>query len=301
MVLVWTAALIVVFAVAAGWPSTARAQEGQLLSPAAGAAVQGMVTVRGLATHHDFRKWQLDLVVQGDGDHAHFLALSEQPAEGPTIMATFDSRLFPDGVQYLRLRVVRADQNYDEYFQPILIANSQAAMAGLRGAALTTPRPTRAAGPVRVSNAAASTPTATPTATPTETPTPVPTPIIRTDVPDGDRWITVDLSDQWLVAYQGEVPVFEGAVSTGMEGWHTLPGEFSVYLKYEETRMRGEDYDTPDVPWTMYYSGDFAIHGAYWHQSFGTPVSHGCVNLPVDQAQALYEWAPIGTRVVVTR
>ena len=63
--------------------------------------------------------------------------------------------------------------------------------------------------------------------------------------------------------------------------------------------MRGPGYDTPDVPWTMYYSGSFAIHGAYWHDNFGTPVSHGCVNLRVPEAQALYDWSSVGTRVVV--
>jgi lipoprotein-anchoring transpeptidase ErfK/SrfK len=49
----------------------------------------------------------------------------------------------------------------------------------------------------------------------------------------------------------------------------------------------------------MYYSGGFAIHGAYWHENFGTPVSHGCVNLRVPEAKALYDWASVGTRVVV--
>ena len=79
-----------------------------------------------------------------------------------------------------------------------------------------------------------------------------------------------------------------------------MPGIFQVYRKYEQTRMTGADYDTPDVPWTMYYSGGFAIHGAYWHNNFGTPVSHGCVNLRVPEAKALYEWAAMGTEVVVT-
>ncbi|MBK8795518.1 MAG: L,D-transpeptidase [Anaerolineales bacterium] len=93
--------------------------------------------------------------------------------------------------------------------------------------------------------------------------------------------------------------VFETTVSTGKPGFRTLPGEFAVYLRFEKARMRGIDYDTPDVPWTMYYSGDFAIHGAYWHDNFGRPVSHGCVNLRVPEAQALYTWADMGTRVVV--
>ncbi|MCB0054699.1 MAG: L,D-transpeptidase, partial [Caldilineaceae bacterium] len=102
-------------------------------------------------------------------------------------------------------------------------------------------------------------------------------------------------------AWQGDVPIFETTVSTGKPGFRTLPGTFAVYRKYEETRMRGIDYDTPDVPWTMYYDGSFAIHGAYWHNNFGTPVSHGCVNLRVPEAKALFEWADVGTEVVVTQ
>ncbi len=130
---------------------------------------------------------------------------------------------------------------------------------------------------------------------------PEPAPVaFRTDAPaDGKKWIEIDISDQHLTAWQGDVPVFETTVSTGKPGYRTLPGVFNVYSKYEQTRMRGVDYDTPDVPWTMYYSGGFAIHGAYWHNNFGTPVSHGCVNLRVPEAKALYEWAPMGTEVVV--
>jgi lipoprotein-anchoring transpeptidase ErfK/SrfK len=130
-----------------------------------------------------------------------------------------------------------------------------------------------------------------------------PAPIVfRADAPaDGKKWIEVDISDQRLTAWQGDVPVFETTVSTGKPGFRTLPGVFNVYRKYEKTRMTAYDYDTPDVPWTMYYSGGFAIHGAYWHNNFGTPVSHGCVNLRVPEAQALYEWAPMGTEVVVNQ
>jgi lipoprotein-anchoring transpeptidase ErfK/SrfK len=60
-------------------------------------------------------------------------------------------------------------------------------------------------------------------------------------------------------------------------------------------------YDVPGVPWNLYFTQQGAvIHGAYWHNSFGTPYSHGCVNLPPDQAKKLYAWATIGTQVVVT-
>ena len=63
--------------------------------------------------------------------------------------------------------------------------------------------------------------------------------------------------------------------------------------------MVGEDYNVPDVPNVMYYSGNYAIHGAYWHRSFGIPISHGCTNVAPDHAAWLYRWAAVGTPVVV--
>lgn len=63
--------------------------------------------------------------------------------------------------------------------------------------------------------------------------------------------------------------------------------------------MRGADYDVPNVPYTMYYHRGYALHGAYWHRKFGTPVSHGCVNLAVNHAKWLFNWAGVGTSVIV--
>lgn len=65
--------------------------------------------------------------------------------------------------------------------------------------------------------------------------------------------------------------------------------------------MRGEDYDVPNVPYVMYYDRGYGIHGAYWHNNFGTPVSHGCVNLAPNHAKWLFDWAEVGTKVVVQR
>jgi lipoprotein-anchoring transpeptidase ErfK/SrfK len=79
----------------------------------------------------------------------------------------------------------------------------------------------------------------------------------------------------------------------------TIRGAFAVAHKYDRERMTGPGYDTPDVPWTMYFKWGFAIHGAYWHNNFGTPVSHGCVNMRLHEAKVLYEWAEVGTEVVV--
>nr|WP_283761534.1 L,D-transpeptidase [Roseofilum halophilum] len=79
----------------------------------------------------------------------------------------------------------------------------------------------------------------------------------------------------------------------------TPRGSFAIQSKHEVARMRGDGYDLPDVPYTMYYSGHYAIHGAYWHHQFGTPVSHGCVNVAVDHAQWLFNWTELGTPVIV--
>lgn len=117
----------------------------------------------------------------------------------------------------------------------------------------------------------------------------------------GKRVIEIDLSDQTLTAWQGDVPILRTYVSTGKSSTPTVPGQFSVYHKLDSQHMFGADYDLPGVPWVMYYYGNFAIHGAYWHNAFGVPTSHGCVNMTVDEAQALYEWASVGTEVRVNQ
>ncbi|MBD1872991.1 L,D-transpeptidase [Nodosilinea sp. FACHB-131] len=114
-----------------------------------------------------------------------------------------------------------------------------------------------------------------------------------------ERWFQIDLSSQRLTAWEGDTPVYAVIVSTGKRSTPTVTGVFEVQSMHRTTRMRGADYDVPDVPWTMYFYRGYAIHGAYWHHNFGTPVSHGCVNVAVDHAQWLYNWADLGTPVVV--
>lgn len=113
------------------------------------------------------------------------------------------------------------------------------------------------------------------------------------------RWIEIQLSTQRLIAWEGKTPAWAVIISTGKAATPTLPGVYAVQVKYRTARMQGDGYDIPDVPFTMYYSGGYGIHGAYWHNKFGTPVSHGCVNLAVDQAEKLFSWASVGTPVVV--
>jgi lipoprotein-anchoring transpeptidase ErfK/SrfK len=113
------------------------------------------------------------------------------------------------------------------------------------------------------------------------------------------RWIEIDLSDQRLSAWNGKTLVRAFMVSTGKRRTPTPTGTFAVQSKYTSTRMQGEDYNVPDVPYAMFFSGGYAMHGAYWHNSFGTPISHGCINLQVSSARWLYNWADVGTPVVI--
>ncbi|NEQ04766.1 MAG: L,D-transpeptidase [Moorea sp. SIO4E2] len=77
----------------------------------------------------------------------------------------------------------------------------------------------------------------------------------------------------------------------GKDSTPTHPGTFTIQSKRRKDRMRGADYDLANVPYAMYYHRGYAIHGAYWHRKFGTPVSHGCVNVAVDHAEWLFDWA----------
>ncbi|HEY9801621.1 MAG TPA: L,D-transpeptidase [Leptolyngbyaceae cyanobacterium] len=115
------------------------------------------------------------------------------------------------------------------------------------------------------------------------------------------RRIEIDLSQQRLFAWEGKKLVHSFRVSTGKRSTPTPVGKFTINSKYRINRMRGPGYDIPDVPYAMYFYRGYAIHGAYWHNSFGTPVSHGCVNLPVKQARKLYNWTTPGTLVIVRR
>jgi lipoprotein-anchoring transpeptidase ErfK/SrfK len=113
------------------------------------------------------------------------------------------------------------------------------------------------------------------------------------------RWIDIDLSDQMLYAYDGDEVVNSFLVSTGTYYHPTVTGQYYIYVKYRYTDMRGADYYLPDVPYTMYFYEGYGIHGTYWHNNFGTPMSHGCVNMRTSEAEWLFYWASVGTLVNV--
>lgn len=135
-----------------------------------------------------------------------------------------------------------------------------------------------------------------------------------------DKWIEIDLSEQKLTAWEGNSKFLETLVSSGKWG-KTPTGEFNIWSKFKYTKMSGGNkalhtyYYLPNVPYTMYFYKDFGLHGTYWHNNFGTPMSHGCVNLPTLVAEKLFYWttptmpdgknsvsasrADTGTRVVI--
>ena len=110
-----------------------------------------------------------------------------------------------------------------------------------------------------------------------------------------EKWIEVDLSDQKLIAHQGDSIFLESLISSGLWG-KTPPGEYAIWYKIRATKMEGGNratntyYYLPNVPYAMFFKGDFGIHGTYWHQNFGKPMSHGCVNAPTPIAEKLFYW-----------
>ena len=118
------------------------------------------------------------------------------------------------------------------------------------------------------------------------------------------KLITVDIGKQTLFAWEGGRIIFQTIASTGMRYTPTLKGSFSIKRKVSLQDMKGsyppyEPYFIKNVPNVMYYSGAYAIHGAYWHNGFGSRVTHGCVNVPVPASLWLFNWVDIGTRVEV--
>jgi hypothetical protein len=110
-----------------------------------------------------------------------------------------------------------------------------------------------------------------------------------------ERWIRVDLDRQTLTAYEGDEPVFATLVSTGLADHATPTGLFRLHAKHVTATMaddRASDgpYRIEDVPWTMYFQGSYALHGAFWHDRFGHQRSHGCVNLAPRDARWLFFW-----------
>lgn len=147
-----------------------------------------------------------------------------------------------------------------------------------------------------------------------------PTRVLSAVSPD-EKWIEVDLTRQRLYAHEGDRVVYDFPISSGKPWTPTVTGEFRIWIKLKYAKMSGGSralgtyYYLPNVPFIMYFYKGYGIHGAYWHNNFGHPMSHGCVNMKIPDAEKLFYWAdpPIssgrgvvrpsrdnpGTRVVV--
>ena len=113
---------------------------------------------------------------------------------------------------------------------------------------------------------------------------------------EGEKWIEVNLSEQKLYAWVGDQMVNEFLVSSGISIYPTITGVFRMWMRTPTQTMSGGDlasgtyYNLPNVQWVQYFYGEYAFHGTYWHNNFGTPMSHGCVNLTIEDAEWLFNW-----------
>jgi len=118
--------------------------------------------------------------------------------------------------------------------------------------------------------------------------------VLGVHVSSEKKQIYIDLSTQTLYAYEGNTQIMKALISSGKWG-RTPVGNFNIWQKLPVTRMAGgqgaDYYNLPNVQWVMYFHNDFGLHGAYWHNNFGHPMSHGCVNMRLVDARELFAWA----------
>lgn len=120
---------------------------------------------------------------------------------------------------------------------------------------------------------------------------------------DSPKKIEVDLTNQKLYAYEGSTKVYDFLISSGK--WYPTPtGTFHIWGKFKYIKMSGGNpltrtyYYLPNVPYVMFFGNDtvaasrgFSLHGTYWHDNFGHPMSHGCINMKTEEAEMLYYWS----------
>lgn len=100
-------------------------------------------------------------------------------------------------------------------------------------------------------------------------------------------------------AYENGILQYSALVSTGLSATPTVQGEFAIWHKTRAQTMSGPGYSLPNVEWVMYFYAGYGFHGTYWHNNFGNPMSHGCVNMTNADAQWFYNFASVGTPVYV--
>lgn len=117
------------------------------------------------------------------------------------------------------------------------------------------------------------------------------------EIPTSGKWISVDLDHQRTFAWEGDQLIKSFYISSGKSRTPTVTGVFRIWGKIAAQRMEGgsraagDYYNLPNVQWVQYFYQDYSFHGAYWHNNFGTPMSHGCINMTNADAKWLYDWA----------
>lgn len=145
-----------------------------------------------------------------------------------------------------------------------------------------------------------------PTPSPTKAPKPTLLPEQETasaTAPLPNKIITISLKDQSLKYFEGTQKIGEFKISSGLPRTPTPPGEYQVIVKKPLVTYKGVDYYYPNTKWNLMFkrgsAGNYYIHGAFWHDKFGTPASHGCVNVSYANMEFLYGWADTGTRILI--
>lgn len=128
---------------------------------------------------------------------------------------------------------------------------------------------------------------------------------------DSTRRIEVDLTNQHLYAYEDGYLIYDFLISSGTWG-RTPQGTFTIWAKVRSQKMSGGSqelgtyYYLPNVPYVLFFYNEkvpkrvgYSIHGTYWHDNFGTPMSHGCINMRTPEVAQIYDWADVGTQIVI--
>ena len=120
---------------------------------------------------------------------------------------------------------------------------------------------------------------------------------LSSEVPGDLKYIYVDLTSQSLIAFEDDKPVLISSLSSGSKGSRTPLGIYKTFHKGPSIHMTNDEgdkstYDLPGVPWVTFFTGTgISFHGTYWHNDFGRPKSHGCINLPLAAAKCIYRWS----------
>lgn len=128
-------------------------------------------------------------------------------------------------------------------------------------------------------------------------------PVLQQNATSSDKEIIVSLENQDLTYFEGTKMLGEFKISSGLKDTPTPPGQYTVLKKKPVVDYKGPNYDFPNTKWNLMFketnSLNYYIHGAYWHHNFGHPMSHGCVNVSYADMEPLYNWADVGTKIII--